>query len=189
MTKRRATPASKRAPLSIDCGTCVLRPYRAADARIITPLMNDREVWLNLSDRVPHPYLLKHARKWVTTHSKVDPPVAMAITVNDEPVGGIGIFPGEGINRVSAEMGYWLGRDHWGKGIGSAALVGMTKYVAETFEFSRIAALVFTRNVASARILEKAGYVREGHTKQSVIKDGKIEDEYLYAYYVNRQAR
>ena len=186
MKKRRTAATAKGASLSIDCGTCVLRPYRPADAKIITPLMNDRSVWINLSDRVPHPYLLKHARQWVTTHRKIDPPIAMAITVNDVPVGGIGIFPGEGISRVSAEMGYWLGQKHWGKGIGAAALIGMTKYVAETFEFSRIAALVFTRNESSARILEKAGYVREGHMKQSVIKDGVIEDEYLYAYYVRK---
>ena len=172
--------------LGIDCGSCVLRPWRATDAKIITPLMNDREVWINLSDRVPHPYLLKHARQFIAVHSRKKPPLAMAITVNGKPVGGIGIMPGEGISRVSAEMGYWLARAHWGKGIGSAALAGMTKYVAKTFEFSRIAALVFTRNPGSARILEKNGYVREGHMKQSVIKDGVIEDEYLYAYYVKR---
>lgn len=171
--------------LAVDCGVCVLRPWRAADAKIITPLMNDHAVWINLSDRVPHPYLLEHAKKFIATQSKKKPPMAMAITVGNRPVGGIGIMPGEGISRVSAEMGYWLGREHWGKGLGSAALVGMTKYVAETFEFSRICALVFTRNPSSARILEKAGYVREGHMRQSVIKDGVIEDEYLYAYYLN----
>ena len=166
----------------------MLRPWRAADARIITPLMNDHAVWINLSDRVPYPYLLKHAKQFITKQRKNDPPQAMAITVNDTPVGGIGIMPGEGISRVSAEMGYWLGREHWGKGLGSAALVGMTKYVAEQFEFSRIFALIFTRNPASGRILEKAGYVREGHMRQSVIKDGVIEDEYLYAYYITHNS-
>lgn len=167
----------------IDCGACVLRPWRASDAPIITPLLGDREVWLNLSDRVPHPYELKHAEEFVGRHARVSPPMNVAITVNDVPVGGIGIFPGEGIGRVSAEMGYWLGRPHWGKGIGSAALSAMTRYVAETFDYTRIFALVFTRNPASARLLEKAGYVREGHTKRSVIKDGVILDEYLYAFY------
>jgi [ribosomal protein S5]-alanine N-acetyltransferase len=183
MKKRRASAA---ASLRIDCGTCVLRPYRATDAKIITPLMNDRDVWINLSDRVPHPYLLKHARGFIAMQSKKKP-LNLAITVNDIPVGGIGIRPGEDISRVSAEIGYWLGREHWGKGLGTAALIGMTKYVAETFEFSRVFALIFTRNPASARILEKAGYVREGAMKQSVIKDGVIEDEYLYAYYYVRK--
>jgi len=172
--------------LSIDCGACVLRPWRASDAKVITPLMNDKAVWINLSDRVPHPYLLKHAKQFIAMHSRKKHPFALAITVNDAPVGGIGIMPGEGISRVSAEIGYWLGRQHWGGGLGTAALVGMTKYVAETFEFTRLFALVFKRNPSSARILEKAGYVREGEMKQSVIKDGVIEDEYLYAYYVNR---
>lgn len=170
----------------IDCGRCALRPWRTSDAAIIAPLIGDRDVWINLSDRVPHPYELKHAEEFIARHSAIDPATNVAITVNDAPVGGIGIFPGEGINRVSAEMGYWLGKPHWGQGIASAALPAMTRYVAETFDFSRIAALVFTRNAASARLLEKAGYVREGHTKRSVIKDGVIEDEYLYAYYTGR---
>lgn len=170
----------------IDCGSCVLRPWRMSDAPIITPLLGDRDVWINLSDRVPHPYGLKDAEEFIERHSRVNPPINAAITVGDEAVGGIGIYPGEGINRVSAEMGYWLGKPHWGKGIVSAALPAMTKYVADRFEFTRISALVFTRNHASARLLEKAGYVREGHTKRSVIKDGVVEDEYLYAYYTNR---
>ena len=170
----------------IDCGTCVLRPWRASDAPIITPLLGDRDVWINLSDRVPHPYELKHAEEFIARQSKVDPPTNVAITIDDKPIGSIGIFPGEGISRVSAEMGYWIGKPYWGRGIGLAALNAMTKYVADTFEFTRICALVFTRNAASARMLEKAGYVREGHTKRSVIKDGVIEDEFLYAYYTKR---
>ena len=172
--------------IRIDCGVCVLRPWRASDAPVVTPLLGERDVWINLSDRVPHPYELKHAEEFIERHSKLDPPINMAITVGDAPVGGIGVFPGEGINRVSAEMGYWLGKPHWGRGIVSAALPAMTKYVADTFDFSRISALVFTRNAASARLLEKAGYVREGHTKRSVIKDGVIEDEFLYGYYTGK---
>ena len=177
---------SDRNGLRIDCGSCVLRPFRESDAKIITPLLNDRSVWLNLSDRIPHPYLLEHGQGFVEMASKSDPPEHLAIALNDTPVGGIGITPGVGINRVSAEMGYWLGRDHWGKGYGSAALKAFTAYVAERFEFTRIFALIFAHNTASGRILEKCGYVREGFTRQSVIKDGVIHDEYLYGYYTNR---
>ena len=172
--------------MRIDCGSCVLRPWRTSDAPIITPLLGDQDVWINLSDRVPHPYELKHAEQFIELHSEKNPPTNVAITIDDVPVGGIGIFPGEGINRVSAEMGYWIGKPHWGRGLGSAALMGMTTYVAETFDFTRISALVFTRNAASTRLLEKSGYVREGHTRRSVIKNGVIEDEYLYAYYTRR---
>lgn len=170
----------------IDCGCCVLRPWRTSDAPIITPLLGDRDVWINLSDRVPHPYEQKHAEEFIERHSANHPPQNAAITIDDKPVGGIGIFPGEGINRVSAEMGYWIGKPYWGKGIASAALPAMTKYVADNFEFSRIFALVLVRNPASARLLEKSGYVREGYLKRSVIKDGVIEDDVLYGYYTGR---
>jgi ribosomal-protein-alanine N-acetyltransferase len=103
--------------------------------------------------------------------------------VDGRPVGGIGIIPGEGISRVSAEVGYWLGKPYWRRGIGTAALMGMTKYATERFAFTRLFARVFSHNSGSIRILEKAGYVREGFMKQSVIKDGVVHDEYLYAWY------
>jgi RimJ/RimL family protein N-acetyltransferase len=46
----------------------------------------------------------------------------------------------------------------------------------------RVHAYVFARNAASARVLEKAGYVFEGRLRRSVIKEGEILDELLYAY-------
>jgi [ribosomal protein S5]-alanine N-acetyltransferase len=167
----------------IDCGACVLRRWRADDADSITELLNDRDVWLNLSDRVPFPYLRSHADEFIANTGAKSPAENFAIEVDGRAVGSIGIMLGTGIARVSGEIGYWLGKPYWGRGIATAALKGMTPYAAKTFELTRVFALIFTRNAASARILEKAGYVREGHTRRSVIKDGVVEDEYLYAWY------
>ena len=169
--------------MRIDCGTCVLRPFEQRDAEVIAPLLNNRRVWLNLSDRIPHPYTLEHAQGFIEMVSQRDPLENFAITVDDQAVGGIGIVKGEGISRVSAEMGYWLGEPYWGRGIASAALKAMTTYAIDTFELTRVFALVFAHNAGSIRILEKAGYVREGAMKQSTIKDGVIQDEYLYGWY------
>ena len=169
--------------MRIDCGTCVLRPFRPDDAPVITPLLNNRRIWLNLSDRVPHPYTLEHAHAFIDKVSRCDPIENFAITVDDVAVGSIGIIKGEGISRVSAEVGYWLAEPYWGRGIATAALRAMTQYAIDHFELTRVFALVFAHNSGSIRILEKAGYVREGAMKQSTIKDGVIQDEYLYGWY------
>ena len=88
--------------------SCSLRPFEVADAESITPLLGDRDVWINLSDRVPHPYLLEHARQFIDHVRSKNPTENFAIDVDGKAVGGIGLFFGEGINRVSAELGYWL---------------------------------------------------------------------------------
>ena len=169
-----------------DCGLCTLRPFTPADAAAIAPLLNDRAVWLNLSDRIPHPYLQEHAEAFISAAMRREPAENFAIWADDRLVGGIGLVPGEGVNRVSAEVGYWLGRPFWGRGIMTSALREMTRYAMERLEYTRLFALVFAHNTGSIRTLEKAGYVREGFMKQSAIKDGVIHDEYLYGWYRDR---
>ena len=87
------------------------------------------------------------------------------------------------MERVSAEIGYWLGESVWGRGIATEALTALTAETFKRFEITRLYALPFADHAASVRVLEKAGYVREGHLRQSAIKDGKIRDQLLYATY------
>ena len=84
----------------------------------------------------------------------------------------------------SAEIGYWLGEEYWGRGIVTAALKGLTAYAVETLGICRVFALPFTDNPASCRVLEKAGYVREAVLRRSAVKDGEIKDQALYAFVV-----
>ena len=107
----------------------------------------------------------------------------MAICVDNRAVGSIGLILGKDIERVSAEIGYWLGKPYWGRGITSVALHAATEYALETFPLLRIFAIPFADNLASVRVLEKAGYVREGLMKNSAVKEGKVRDQYLYAFY------
>jgi RimJ/RimL family protein N-acetyltransferase len=84
---------------------------------------------------------------------------------------------------VSSEIGYWLGQDYWGRGLATASLKAVTDYAFEQFDLTRIFAVPFAANAASIRVLEKAGYVLEGHLHRSAIKDGVICDQRLYARY------
>lgn len=169
--------------VTIDCGVCMLRPFEPGDAPSIAELANDRDIWINLRDRFPHPYLLQHAETFVAECAKKDPPTNLAITLDGRAVGSIGVIVGSDIERVSAEMGYWLGKPCWGRGIATAALKAATQYAIESFGLTRLFASVLTYNSASARVLEKAGYVREAHQRQAAIKDGVVHDQYVYAWY------
>lgn len=164
----------------LELNECRLRPWRAGDERGLPAHADDREVWLNLRDRFPHPYTSADARKWVR-FAAAHPEVCLAIEVDGEAAGAVGFELHDDVERVSAEIGYWLGRRHWGRGIMTAAVSAATRYAFRTFEITRLYALPFSRNVASVRVLEKAGYVREGVLRRGVIKDGVVLDQDLFA--------
>jgi len=168
---------------AIDCGVCVLRPFEPSDAASLAELANDHDVWINLRDRFPHPYELKHAEAFIADAATRNPLTNLAVCVDDRVVGSIGIIPGTDIERVSGEIGYWLGKPYWGRGIMTAALKAATPRFAEQLGLTRVFAAVFTFNVGSARILEKAGYVREAYQRQAAIKEGVVYDQYVYAWH------
>lgn len=83
--------------------------------------------------------------------------------------------------RVSAELGYWLGAPFRGRGVMSEAIRAFTDDSFERFSLTRIFALPFVHNTASCRALEKAAFTLEGTLRRSAIKDGQITDQRLYA--------
>ena len=91
-------------------------------------------------------------------------------------------MPRSDIERVSAEIGYWIGEPFWGRGIMTDVLRGVTDWCLEHFQLTRIYALPFAENAASCRVLGKAGYVCEGRLRKSAIKDGKVVDQFMYAF-------
>lgn len=164
--------------------TCVLRPFTKKDAASLAQHANDRDIWLNLRDLFPHPYKLENA-EWYIEHValKQQPVTSFAIAVDGSAVGSISLKLGGDIERVSAEMGYWLGRPFWGRGIVTDAVVGLTEYAFRTLGLNRVFAVPFVRNPASQRVLEKAGYTREGLMRRSAVKDGQLLDQLMYGAY------
>lgn len=169
--------------------TCTLRALESRDAESIARHANDREIWLNLRDLFPHPYTLANAEGYVTHVAGEDPPLGFGIDVDGAIVGSISLKPGTDIERVSCEIGYWIGREFWGRGIATDAVVGMTRYAFDQLKFTRVFAVPFTRNPASCRVLEKAGFVREGEMRHSALKDGQLLDQRLYGAYADNWNR
>lgn len=173
--------------MKLQLTTCVVRDWTAADLRSLVRHANDREVWIQLRDRFPHPYLDEHGRAFLEHVSKQAPARVWAIEVDGAAAGGIGLELFGDVERVSAEIGYWLGRACWGRGIMSEAVQEVTAEVFRRFELTRIFALPFADNPGSIRVLEKAGYSLEGRMPQAAIKDGRIRDQLMYGAY--RQLR
>lgn len=160
---------------------CSLRPWTATDAAALVRHANDAEVARQLRDRFPHPYRVEDARAFLKAVTAADPPTNFAIVAGGEAVGGIGCVPGSDIERFAAEVGYWLGREYWGRGIATEALRLVTAYGFDRLGLLRLFALPFSDNAASIRVLEKAGFEREGTLRSSSVKFGQPRDQAIYA--------
>jgi RimJ/RimL family protein N-acetyltransferase len=134
-----------------------------------------------LRDRFPHPYGLSDAEAFLGRARARRPEVDFAIEVDGQVAGGIGFELGTDIERFAAEVGYWLGVAFWGRGVVTAALGAVTAWAFNAYDLRRIFALPFADNRASCRVLEKAGFVREGILREAVVKDGRVHDVALYA--------
>ena len=167
--------------MEIDMGGYIMRPWRAGNEEALARYANNRNVWINLRDSFPHPYTVEDAIAWVQLQKDKEPLQNFAIATADEVIGGIGIKLQEDVHRGSAEIGYWLGEPFWNRGITTRALEALTGYAFANFDLVRLYATVFEWNPASARVLEKAGFTYEARLRKSVIKDGKVIDEFLYA--------
>jgi len=162
-----------------------VRSWRESDVTSLARHANNRKVWLNLRDAFPHPYGEADGRAFIARALERRPETMFAIAVDGEAVGGIGFVLHDDVERVSAEIGYWLGEAHWNKGIATEALRAVTAYAVATHGLTRVYALPYEWNAASCRVLEKCGYTLEARTRRAVIKDGRVIDQFLYAYVVN----
>ena len=165
---------------------CVLRPPVEPDAESLARHGNDREIWSNLRDGFPHPYTGADARAYIARVSRQAPVTSMVTVVDGSAVGGVSLRVGSDIERFSAEIGYWLGREYWGRGIVTEVVRLATRHAFETLGMNRVFALPFVRNVASHRVLARSDYVLEGTMRHSAVKEGEVLDQHLFAAYADR---
>jgi RimJ/RimL family protein N-acetyltransferase len=163
---------------------CAVRSWRPDDLGSLVANADNRNIWLNLRDRFPHPYTRRAGREFIRLAMSQRPETMFAIAVDDEAVGGIGFTVLTDVERVSAEIGYWLGELYWGRGFVTEALVAITRYAIDTCGLTRVYALPFASNTASCRVLEKAGYTLEARLRRSAVKDGQIVDQLQYSFIV-----
>ena len=166
--------------MEIQCKQSLLRPWRIDDAQSLFICANNSKVSENLRDVFPFPYTLSDAEFFIKSIASATDNLILAIEINGQAVGSIGIIPQTDVYRRNAELGYWLGEPYWGRGIVSEAVTAIAYYTFQHFDIHRIYASVFDRNIASIRVLEKCGFAREAVHYKSVVKKNIVMDEYLY---------
>lgn len=160
-----------------------IRPWRREDAKELASILSNRNIRDNLRDGLPCPYTVKDGEDFINAMLAADPndTFSFAIEVNSVCVGSIGAFRGQNIHSRTAELGYYLAEPYWGKGIMTEAVKAICARVFEISDILRIYAEPFSRNLASCRVLEKAGFSLEGTMRANAVKNGITEDMKLYA--------
>jgi RimJ/RimL family protein N-acetyltransferase len=163
--------------------TCAIRPWKPEDAPALAAALNNKRVQENLRDGIPYPYTESDALDYIGAMLRADPNTtfAFAITADGHVVGSIGVFRKDNIHFRTAELGYYVAEPFWGKGLGSAAVGQVCRYIFENTDILRIFAEPFARNAASCRILEKNDFAYEGTLRSNAVKDGAVLDMKLYA--------
>jgi [ribosomal protein S5]-alanine N-acetyltransferase len=158
-----------------------MRPWRMSDLSNLVKYANNRNISKNLTDKFPHPYNENHGKAFIELATKDNPIHIFALVIDGQAAGGIGIHPQDDIHRKNAELGYWLAEPFWGKGIVSSAISQMVDFAFSTYNIDRVFARPFGTNMASQKVLEKNNFILEGKFEKTLIKNGEILDELIYA--------
>lgn len=160
-----------------------LRDWKMSDAKSMTKHANNFNIAKWLTDEFPHPYSEEDGKKYIEFVTNNTDAKVFAIEIDGEAVGSIGIFPQAGIHCKSAEIGYWLSENYWGKGIMTRAIKEIVDYGFSRFDIVRIFARPFATNKGSKRVLEKAGFKLEAQLEKSLYKNGTYLDECIYVIF------
>lgn len=106
----------------LDLGDLHIRPWRKSDLEALLRHANNAKIAANLRDQFPHPYTRRDGVDYLNYVRTMEVPMAFAIELAGEPIGGVGFKLGTDIARLSVEMGYWVGEPFWGRGIASRAV-------------------------------------------------------------------
>jgi RimJ/RimL family protein N-acetyltransferase len=154
----------------------ILRPVRAGDAAHIFELIANREVLRYLSSP-PWPYEPEHARAFVDVRMRPDPNVITHVIAHDGALVGVidaVIKPaGAAQPQRGYAIGYWLGQPYWARGLMSEAARAFIAHVFATIGDDTIYSGALSENIASLRIQEKLGFIRDSETALFIPAHGK----------------
>jgi len=160
-----------------------IRKWKIEDAKDLATALSNPKVQNNLRDGLPYPYTEQDGWEFISamTSSDENEVFAFAITVDDRVVGSIGVFRQGNIHSRTAEMGYCIAEEYWGRGIATRAVILLCEHVFAFSDIIRIYAEPFAYNIGSCRVLEKAGFQYEGTLRSNAVKNNKVLDMKMYA--------
>lgn len=159
-----------------------LRPFHSGDTDDVTRLANDEELSRYIP-AIPYPYPRQAAAEWLATHrEKFDfgQEVVLAITDKQDGtlMGAIGLILTPEHRR--AELGYWIGRDFWGRGLATEAGRAILKYAFEELRLEAVFANHLAPNTASGKVMLKLGMNYQGTRPRYYLHRGQFYDAAMY---------
>lgn len=183
-----------RLPASIpllETGRLRLRAFASSDAAAVTALAGDAEVSRYLL-HVPHPYPAGLADEWIATHRDTWTKGQGATWAITRALDGvvIGTTSLRWVRRHDhAELGYWLGREHWGRGYAIEAAAATVAFAFARLGCARVFAQHLGGNERSAKVLTKLGMTAEGVRRAHIKKQGAYHDTYQFGVLRDEFAR
>ena len=162
---------------------CKIRRWELSDARDLAAALSNKKIQDNLRDGLSYPYTEQDGKEFISAMlaANENDTFAFAITVNGKVIGSIGAFRQGNIHRQTAELGYYIAEEYWGKGIMTEAVKQLCDYVFSNTDIIRIYAEPFAYNIGSCRVLEKAGFQYEGTLRSNALKNGNVFDMKMYS--------
>ena len=160
-----------------------IRRWELSDARDLATALSNKKIQDNLRDGLSYPYTEQDGKEFISAMlaANENDTFAFAITVNGKVIGSIGAFRQGNIHRQTAELGYYIAEEYWGKGIMTEAVKQLCDFVFSNTDIIRIYAEPFAYNIGSCRVLEKAGFQYEGTLRSNALKNGNVFDMKMYS--------
>lgn len=158
-----------------------LRKWNSDDLSSLVKYANNYNIAKNLTNLFPHPYTIEHGKTFIEKANSSNAHLILAIDINGEAIGGIGLHPQTDIHIKNAELGYWLAEPFWGNGIITSAIKQIVEKGFKELDIERIFARPFGTNIGSQKVLEKAGFNLEARLEKTIFKNGEYLDELIYA--------
>ncbi|MGY4495357.1 GNAT family N-acetyltransferase [Pseudomonas sp. TE3610] len=158
-----------------------LTPLSPEQAARLAELGDDPMV-MAYTANMPSPYTTQAAQAFIQRSAQAvrdDENYVFGIHLrNDELIGVINLRPS--LRHRSGHLGYWIGAAYRNQGLMTEAVAQLMEFAFQTLELHRVHTACMAVNVASARVLEKAGLEREGCSRQAFFKDGVFHDLLLF---------
>jgi RimJ/RimL family protein N-acetyltransferase len=161
-----------------------LSPIVPDDRAALVEHLQAREIWRNTL-YIPYPYTEAEADAWIEERvaHRHEQPMETTFALRTDEGTLIGVVGADDLDVGTthrANLGYWLAKPYWGRGLMTRAARRYVRYAFTRLEVVRLTAEVFHWNEASARVLEKVGFRQEGRLRKHREKDGALVDVLYY---------
>jgi RimJ/RimL family protein N-acetyltransferase len=164
----------------IDTDRLVLRAPGIADAPHISRFLGNWEVsrWLV---RIPFPYRVDHARAWVERSMEeraagIGWPFLVTLRDDKRIIGGIDLTIED--DKAAGALGYWLGKDYWGRGYATEAAAAMIRFAFEILGLDRVTASALPDNARSLHVIRKVGLTFIDRRPEETVEHGSVDTDF-----------